>query len=117
MPHRLYYVSCPEDNTVLVAMDTRISAARTAEGQTIYTIQWFDTIKERVMQSVEIVKDEPNEFAFKRSDGQQNEIYTFVPMTLDVYNKRVRQHLLQPENVSSEDDLIRRFEETKKRAW
>jgi hypothetical protein len=79
---------------------------------------WFDTVKERIMKIEEIITNEQDKFSFKRKlEGDKVEVYTFVPMTLEIYNSRVKQGLLAPRDFDNLDDLIKAFEETRKNAW
>jgi hypothetical protein len=109
LPGRVYYVSCPEDNTVEVAMDVRIAGD---------TVSWFDTIKERLMKIERIINDShPDYFIFKRNVEEGGGVYTFVPMTLQLYNERVKRHLLAPKDFTDIEQLLKEFEDTKNYAW
>ncbi|MDD5710678.1 MAG: hypothetical protein PHV43_01055 [Candidatus Colwellbacteria bacterium] len=106
LSERVYYVSCPSDSTVLVGMNVIVSSN---------LVRWFDTVKERIMELEKIVDDSPGGFSFKRQDGG---IYTFVPMTMEIYEDKVRKHLISPpETVGSLADLFDMFEKTREQAW
>ena len=107
LPARVYYVSSPDDDTVLVALDVQIRKN---------VIRWFDTVKERVMEIAEVIKDDGQEFSFKRGDNS-GEIYTLKTMTIEDYNEKVKKRLIAPKEFSSEEELCTAFEETKKNAW
>lgn len=106
LPGRVYYISCQSDDTVLVGMDIAIRMG---------TVRWFDTVKERAMEIEKIVENSQSGFAFERKGGG---VYTFVPMTLEVYEDKVKRHLISPPDAfNSLDDLIKSFEKTKEKAW
>jgi len=107
--HRVCYVSSPDDTTVLVAFDVEIKN----DG----SIGWFDTVKERRMRIGEILDDTPERFVFKRNDGQQKVLYTFIPMTLDMYNEKVKHKILMPKTFTDEKEMLAAFEKTKENAW
>jgi hypothetical protein len=106
---RVCFVSSPDDRTVLVAFDIQITADN--------LIQWFDTVKERRMRIGEIISDTPEHFAFKRNDGKSQGVYDFVPMTLDIYNEKVKNKILIPKTFADEKEMRREFEKTKDNAW
>lgn len=106
----VYYVFCPDDQTVLLARDIVVSPERK-------TITWFDTIKDRVMHYREISDSDPNHFVFEREQRTGRAVYTFVPLTLDIYNEIVKYHIIVPRTFSSAEEMIEAFEETKKNAW
>jgi hypothetical protein len=107
--HCVCYVASPEDTTVLIAFDIRM------EGDNF--ISWFDTVKERRMRVGEIIEDTPECFVFRRNDGQQKSTYTFMPMTLDIYNEKVKHKILIPKAFADEKEMQRAFEKTKENAW
>jgi len=109
LPERIYYVSAPGDDTVLVALDVEIrdNVAR-----------WFDTVKERVMEIKETVNDNPKHFVFKRDiTGGEGDFYTFIPMTLDIYNEKVKSRLLKPRDFKNINEMASEFEKAKKNVW
>jgi hypothetical protein len=107
--HRVCYVTSPEDTTVLIAFDIQMESDE--------TIRWFDTIKERRMRVGEIIEDTHEHFIFKRNDHQQKGTYTFMPMTLDIYNEKVKHKILIPKAFADEKEMQRAFEKTKENAW
>ena len=107
LPARVYFVSSPEDGTVLVAMDILIQNNR---------ITWFDTIKERTMEISKIEDGNPEHFVFERA-GEPLRTYTFVPMSLDIYRSKVKSGLVQGKDFATEEELFLAFEETKKDVW
>jgi hypothetical protein len=108
LPGKVYYVYSPDDDTVLIAMDVIISDNN---------IRWFDTIKERIMTIEKILSDNSSEFVFKRSQEEGGQIYTFVPLTLNIYKEKVKQYLVSPQDFENEEEMFKAFEETKKNAW
>jgi hypothetical protein len=108
LPERVYYVECPGDNTVNIAMDVRVHNDR---------ITWFDTIKERNMRIQQLTDPSLNHFVFVRGDGDPGRIYTFVPMTLDIYNAKVKSRLVNGKEFLEEADLLAAFEKTKNDVW
>ena len=112
LPYPVYFVESPEDDTVVVAMDVVVEPDM---------VTWFDTIKERKMRIGQIIDNDPAHFVFERTELGDGQIqtYTFVPMNLENYNSKVKQHLIDPKDEDSQDEnsLIAAFLETKKHAW
>jgi len=108
LPARVYYVFSPEDKTVLLAMDVLIGGN---------TIHWFDTVKERIMHISKIQKEIPTEFIFERSEQEGGGMYTFSPLTLSTYTKKVKNHVLIPDEFQNEEEMFRAFEKTRGNAW
>src|SRR3989344_9177487 len=101
----IYYVSCPSDSTVLIAMDLMLTESN--------QLTWLDTVKERSMAVEKVLENTENSFVFERSREEGGGIYTFVPMTLAIYNEKVKEHLLSPGDFKSEEELIEAFEKTR----
>jgi len=101
-------VSCPEDSTVLVAIDVSIK-----DGY----ITWFDTVKERVMKIGEITIDNDEIFVFTRGDQEGNPSYELRPLTLELYEETVKPKLNNAQDFSKEEDMFAAFEITKENAW
>ncbi len=109
LPGRVYFVEASNgDSTVLIAMN-------------IYTdgkvIRWFDTVKERVMGIKKITDKESDHFVFERAESEDGGKYTFMPMTLKIYNQKVKKNILVPQEVTDKEKMFRAFEETYKDAW
>lgn len=109
LPGRVYFVEASNnDASVLIAMN-------------VYTdgriIRWFDTIKERVMGIEKIINQKANHFSFLRAKAEGGGKYTFIPLTIEIYNQKVKQHILVPQDVSDEEKMLKAFEETFKDAW
>ena len=104
-PHRVYYVSCAGDISVLVAIDPHIG------GQ---TIQWFDTKRQREMRIKAMPDNTDGEFTFMRADNEGGGTYMFTPMTLDVYIMHAEEFLTEPRTFHTLDELIDAFLQTRK---
>ena len=76
--------------------------------QEIIRVRWYDTIKERAMTASEI-KREWNLFSFRRIDQEGGRTYYFVPINLDIYNSKVKQHLVAGKEFQNDEDLINAF--------
>lgn len=107
---RVYFVSSEKDKTVLLAMDVKID-------ENEKTIGWFDTVKERLMYYEFIVDPNDNHFVFQRSEKEGGDTYIFIPLSLEIYNKKVKNRILIPKDFESEEDMLKIFEETKNNAW
>ena len=108
LQHPVYFVKSENDSSVLVGMDVRISGN---------SITWFDTNKDRIMGIEEIIKDDNAEFEFKRSQSEGGGTYSFSKMTLDIFRNEVKDKLIFKEDAESEEEMIKKFEETKNNAW
>ena len=108
LPNRVYYVSSNKDNSVLVALDVEFNNKE---------IRWFDTIKERGMKIEKIIDLSLQNFIFNRDLNEGGGIYKFVPMTLEIYNDKVKNHMLIPREFTDPEELFLAFEETRKNAW
>ena len=106
--HKIYYASCQSDNTVLIAMDIKIS-----ENQK--TISWLDTVKERITEIESIEENDPGYFVFKIKENGQ--IYTFIPMTLEIFREKVKDRILIPQDFETEDQMLAALEKTRENIW
>lgn len=104
----VYFVSSPEDSSVLIALDVKINDD---------SVSWFDTVKDRIMYIGKILDNNPEHFVFQRNDKGETGIYTFVPMTLEIYNQRVKNRILIQQDFSREEEMLKAFQETKNNAW
>jgi len=105
---RVYYVFSKDDDTVLIALDVSVDDK---------WVRWFDTIKERMMGIGKIIDPNPRNFVFERALSEGGKTYTFIPMTLAIYNEKVKGHILVPQDFTDEESLFKAFEETKNNAW
>ncbi len=109
LPEPVYYVKSPTDATVLVAIDVAVINRR--------WVTWFDTVKERGMEAAVILDNYPRHFSFRRTEGEGGHSYTFVPMSLDIYNTLVKERLLHGQDFSDQEAMIQAFLQTQKEAW
>mgnify|MGYP001576648636 CR=1 FL=1 len=106
--HRVSFVTCPTDETVIIALDVTYDD---------HTIRWFDTVRERIMTIDRIVDPDPAHFTFARVSVEGGGTYTFVPMTLERYRTHVRSHLVLQKNFTEEEAMLAAFEQTRREAW
>jgi len=106
--HRVYYVFSEKDSTVLIALDIYFNERN---------VRWFDTIKERIMTIEKVIDPSHEHFAFKRVSAEGGAVYTFVPMTLEIYNNKIKHRILSPQELTDQEKLLLAFEETRKNAW
>ena len=110
LPKPVYYIESPDDNTVLVGIDTIIEHDKIGD-QEFSKISWYDTKYERIMTASETMQ-KGDYFAFKRIDQEGGGTYYFAPMNLDIYNNKVRDYLINGRDFTNDDDLIKAFLET-----
>ncbi len=109
LPGRVYFVKASNDDTsVLIAMNIYTDSR---------TISWFDTVKERIMGIEKIVDKKSDHFVFERAHSEGGGKYTFVPMTLKIYNQKVKKNILVPQEVTDEEEMLKAFEKTRESAW
>ncbi|MBI4276777.1 hypothetical protein HY629_02980 [Candidatus Uhrbacteria bacterium] len=108
LPIRVYSVSSDRDETVRIALGVTYDQQR---------VQWFDTVKERRMRAASIVDPSPDHFVFERAAEEGGGTYTFIPMTLAVYNEKVKAHIVIPQEFTDEESMLRAFEKTQTEAW
>lgn len=87
-----YYVES-DDATALLAIDVVIRGD---------AIEWFDTVMDRGMHIAEVLPDDVAAFAFRRVEREGGWTYRFLPLTLEIYQSKVQQHLLQPKDFEDE---------------
>ena len=100
----VYFIESPQDQTVLLALDITIK-----DGY----IYWFDTIKERIMEIDNVIETSPNKFVFQRAGEEGGGVYTFSPLTLEIYNNRVKRFLLIPRDFTTSEEMLKAFSEKK----
>jgi hypothetical protein len=106
---RLYYVSSPTDKTVLLAIDPVMEHD---------AIVWFDTNKERIKPIFKITDDSEGHFSFITYDDQgASEQYTFIPLTVTLYEQQIKRRLKDPRPYQNERHLFELLLATKKSAW
>ncbi len=106
----VFYVECADDNTVLIAMDIKISHGY---------IYWFDTVKERIMAFSDIKINQDSTLNFERSSKKQKALgkYTFTPMSLSIYREKVKDNLLNGETLNTQEELVASFLKTRDHAF
>jgi len=105
----VYFVESQQDGTVLVAMDVNVNEQNRM-------VSWFDTVKERMMGYENIQRDNTS-LSFTRLASEGGGDYNFQPMTLEIYQEKVKPKLLAPQDFDNLDSLKQAFEETKSSAW
>lgn len=108
LPARVYLIESPTDKTVLYGLDIRISKE---------TITWFDGTKDRVMYLKTITDNDPNHFSFQIEGENGHNVYTLTPLSLETYNKFVKNHLVNPPEFHDEENMLSALENTKNSAW
>lgn len=108
LPAPVYHVTSDRDSTVLVAMNVQIVNNK--------SFSWFDTVKERRMEG-DIIEKTPERFSFRRSPQGGGQTYSFVPMTLEIYNSQVKNNLLGSKDFDDEQMMIDAFRQSLKNAW
>lgn len=109
LPYPVYYVESAKDCTVLVAIDVKLFDD--------HRIQWFDTNKDRNMKIGKISENNDTVFEFQRDENEGGGTYRFTRMTLDVFRNNVKNKLYAKEDVSTEEELINKFQTTMHNAW
>lgn len=102
---RVYYVFSDTDSTVLIALSVQFNEKN---------VLWFDTIKQRIMAIEKIVDSSHQHFVFERALIEGGGIYTFVPMTLEIYNNKVKNNILSSQEFTDQEKLLLAFEKTLK---
>ena len=108
LPGRVYYVSSDKDDTVLLGLDVKINDKM---------ISWFDTVKGRSMEIGGIIGENEKKFVFKRSEGEGGQVYTFVLLDLEIYEKSVRKWLTSSKSFDNEESMLEAFEKSREDAW
>ena len=97
---RVLYVTSDSDPTAVVAYDVIISNGN---------IFWYDGYRMRGMLIGQIVKDEMNEFIFKRRAEEGGGRYTFIPMTVEIAKTKLKDLIDKDARIESEEDIIKYF--------
>ncbi len=107
LPAPVYYVESSDDNSVLIGMN--VAVEKNPDGTSLVT--WHDTTRERAMIADE-VKNEDDFFAFKRTDEEGGQFYKFSPMTLELYNEKVKAELIAGQDFGNPDEMTAAFLKT-----
>lgn len=108
LPAPVYYVTSDSDDSVLVGMDVQ---------RTGPWMSWFDTVKERRMMAEAILDKNPEHYVFKRTAQEGGHTYSFVPMSLDIYNASVKSRIFNGREFADEQSMVKAFLEAKDNAW
>lgn len=112
LPARAYYISSPEDDTVLVGLGVTLTNT---------VIRWYDTVKERMFEIDRIQQDDPDKLIFTRKgvagEAGITRTYTLQPLTLPLYYEHVKSQLRAGEDFESEDALYDALDKTYQNAW
>lgn len=112
LPKPVYYVESPDDDTVLVGMDVTIEYHKKGK-ESVYIIKWWDSTPHERGMVASRIKIEGEFFAFKRIDKEGGQTYYFRPMTLDIYNAKVKNRVYgEKTDFDNEDDMINEFLKT-----
>ena len=104
LPASVYYVESNEDGTVLVGM--KVTIRRISNNH--FVVSWWDPTHERCRSAGEI-NYEGDSFSFKRISEEGGQTYYFSPMTLEIYNTRVKNRLLGKREFDNEEEMIKAF--------
>lgn len=99
---KVFLVGSNTDETVLVAINPRYDS-RTK------MVSWWDTVKERMKEAKTLEVE--NEQSMTVVDIENN-IYFFVPLSLELYNNVVKSRLAQGGNFATEEEMVKAFEAT-----
>jgi hypothetical protein len=107
LPKPVYYIESPNDDTVLIGIGVEIE--RRADNTTL--VSWHDTTHIRKMRAEDsAIKDDY--FAFRRAKEEGGGEYYFQPMSIEIYNKKVKERLVDGGDYDNEDELNQAFLET-----
>ncbi len=98
-PARAYYVSCPTDPTVRLALDVVYDHATNQ-------MNWFNTLRRKSFTVKEFVIRSRNHFVFERAAAEGGGMYTLVPLTLEIYNQMIKPTMHQPQEFGSKQELV-----------
>lgn len=96
--NRIWFVSCDDDPTVLLAINPLFEMGK--------YISWFDTVKERKMLVHSVIEEKEGSIIFDRV-LHSGEIwrYRFVPLTLGVYEEKVRDKMLGSPSFTNKEEM------------
>lgn len=100
LPEPLYLVWSPNDESVLLGMQVVVEKVRVL-GRIIVRVSWFDSTRNRVMQAAAFRKGKTF-WAFRRPKYNGGGEYYFVPLTYELYDKRVRRYVIGGELATDE---------------
>ena len=107
--NRIYYVSSLTDKTVVLAIDPVMKNDM---------LFWFDTVKERIKPIFEIINDSEKKFHFiAYNEREVSDEYIFIPLTVDIYERYVKQRLKNSIAYQNERHLFSLILLTKESAY
>ncbi|MBI3273690.1 MAG: hypothetical protein HYZ69_00955 [Candidatus Colwellbacteria bacterium] len=106
----IYLVESPEDSTVLIAINLE-------HRQSQKIMAWFDTVKERIMEYKTIEISPTHTIHFTRTTPLGDMSYNLRPLTLELYNEKVKQYLISPKPFQTEDEMHKALLNTVNHAW
>ncbi|MEK7139135.1 MAG: hypothetical protein AAB817_00360 [Patescibacteria group bacterium] len=100
-PARAYFVASPTDPSVRLAMSLLIDAPTR-------TVRWHSTSRSIQVPLQQVIVPNPEHFVFSGlgADGIKH-TYTVVPLTLEIYNLKIRPTMPQPLEFSDEEALLK----------
>ncbi len=101
-PHYVYYIACPDDDTVMVALEPVL----TTHGDGTGMMFWWDPsypCHDRTRQVVAIVRK--GDVVMFREAGDGGRIYRMKPLTLELYDAKVKPTLITPRDFESMEEL------------
>lgn len=105
---RVYHINSDKDKSVLIGMGIEIENE---------WIRWFDSVKQRRMKIGEILDENPKHFVFQRAEDDGGGTYTFVPLSLEIYNEKVKKRILISQDFTDQEAMLAAFEKTRENAW
>jgi hypothetical protein len=107
---KVFYVNSFEDKSVLIAIDVFIN-------KDFHLIKWFDGNKQRVMIFENIYFKENGEIEFIRNFNNQKINYYLYPLTLKIYNEKLKNFFKDEIEFKNEEDLIKKFLELRNNSY
>lgn len=96
----MYYVESPQDGSVRLAIDV-------IWNQDSNTISWFNTLRTITFSVAEVLSANPEYFTFARAEAEGGGLYTLMPLSLEIYNKKIKPALRQPPHFDNEGQLFK----------
>ena len=111
LPAPVYYIESTGDDTVLVGIGVRLATAGDRA-----LVSWFDTNRERQMHGT-ILENNPSQFVFQRAAEAGGQTYSFIPLTLPIYQSAVKDKLWRGRNFDDEQTMISALLRSIRTAW
>lgn len=108
LPAAVYYIwSDRERSHVLVGMDV-VAEKVMVRGRPMVRVRWFDTNRDVSMEAVRFFC-EGEIWGFERAPEEGGGKYYFQPMTLEVYEQKVKGQLMNGLDFANEEEMIEAF--------